>query len=78
MSSVFRYPYDNELGVSRKNGKLVFDGDFGARPDNSGDLMWPPFRSFGQDYYTYQPLLDLKVGKDWAGVPNLIHVSIPT
>jgi len=60
------YPYDNELGVSRKNGKLAFDGDFGARPDNSGDLMWPPFRSFGRDYYTYQLLLDLKVGKDWA------------
>ena len=28
--------------------------------------MWPPFRSFGQDYYTYQLLLDLKVGKEWA------------
>src|SRR6516225_10927872 len=34
----------------RKDGKLVFDGDFGPCPDNSGDLMWPPFRSFGQDY----------------------------
>jgi len=60
------YPHDNELHVSRKSGKLVFDGDFGPRPHNSGDLMWPPFRSFGQDYYTYQLLLDLKVEKDWA------------
>lgn len=60
------YPHDNELRVSRANGKLVFDGDFGPRPDDSGDLMWPPFRSFGQDYYTYQLLLDLKVGKEWA------------
>jgi hypothetical protein len=60
------YPYDNELRVSRKSGKLIFDGDLGPRPDNSGDLMWPPFRCFGQDYYTYQLLLDLKVGKDWA------------
>jgi hypothetical protein len=60
------YPYDNELRVSRKSGKLVFDGEFGPRPENSGDLMWPPFRSFGQDYYTYQLLLDLKVAKDWA------------
>ena len=59
-------PYDNELRVSRKSGKLVFDGEFGPRPENSGDLMWPPFRSFGQDYYTYQLLLDLKVAKDWA------------
>ena len=31
-----------------------------------GDLMWPPFRSFGRDYYSCQFLLDLKVGKDWA------------
>jgi hypothetical protein len=46
------YPHDNELHVSRKSGKLIFDGDFGPRPHNSGDLMWPPFRSFGQDYYT--------------------------
>ena len=28
--------------------------------------MWPPFRSFGQDYYSCQFLLDLKVEKDWA------------
>src|SRR3974390_3934212 len=48
------YPYDNELRVSKKNGQLVFDGDFGPPPDNDGDLMWPPFRGFGQDYYTYQ------------------------
>jgi hypothetical protein len=59
------YPYENELQVSKKAGKLAFDGDFGPRPDDS-DLMWPPFRGFGRDYYTYQLLLDLKVGKDWA------------
>jgi hypothetical protein len=60
------YPHDNELRVGRKDGKLILNGDFGPPPENSGDLMWPPFRSFGQDYYTYQLLLDLKVGKDWA------------
>jgi hypothetical protein len=59
------YPHDNELRVTRTDGKLTFDGDFGPKPDDS-DLMWPPFRSFGRDYYTYQLLLDLKVGKDWA------------
>ena len=59
------YPYANELHVSKKDGKLIFDGDFGPPPDDT-DLMWPPFRSFGQDYYSYQLLLDLKVGKDWA------------
>jgi hypothetical protein len=58
------YPYENELRVLRRNGELIFDGDFGPAP--AGDLMWPPFRSFGKDYYTYQLLLDLKVGKDWA------------
>ncbi len=59
------YPHDNELHVSRKDGKLVFDGDFGPPPPDS-DVLWPPFRSFGQDYFTYQLLLDLKVGPDWA------------
>jgi hypothetical protein len=29
------------------------------------DLQWPPFRKFSDSYYTYQLLLDLKVGKDW-------------
>ena len=59
------YPYDNELQVTRQNGKLEFNGDFGEKPDDS-DLMWPPFRSFGGDYYTYQLLLDLKVDGEWA------------
>jgi hypothetical protein len=58
------YPHDNELHVSRRNGELVFDGDFGPPPDS--DLQWPPFRAFGREYYTYQLLLDLKVDKDWA------------
>ena len=59
------YPYQNELHVTRKNGKLELDGDFGEKPDDS-DLLWPPFRSFGNDYYSYQLLLDLKVGSEWA------------
>ena len=48
----------------KKNGEYIFDGDFGPAPDD--DLQWPPFRSFGKEYYTYQLLLDLKVDKDWA------------
>ncbi|MGA7789450.1 MAG: hypothetical protein WCA56_14945 [Xanthobacteraceae bacterium] len=59
------YPYANELRVTRKDGKLIFDGDFGPPPEGD-NLMWPPFRSFGQDYYSCQFLLDLKVDKDWA------------
>jgi hypothetical protein len=58
------YPYANELHVSKKDGKLIFDGDFGPAPPD--DRQWPPFRSFSEDFYTYQLLLDLKVGKDWA------------
>lgn len=58
------YPYQNELAVSRKDGAFVFDGDFGPPPDDG--VEWPPFRSFGKDYYTYQLLLDLKVGQDFA------------
>ena len=58
------YPYDNELHVTNKNGELQFDGDFGPAPDE--DLQWPPFRSFGRDYFTYQLLLDLNVDREWA------------
>jgi hypothetical protein len=53
------YPYDNELHVTTRDGKPVFDGDFGPAP--SPGLQWPPFRTFGDRYYTYQLLLDLKV-----------------
>lgn len=58
------YPYDNELRVSVKNGELQFDGDFGPPPDDG--RHWPPFRTFGQLYYTYQLLLDLKVPPEFA------------
>jgi hypothetical protein len=30
------YPYDNELRVSTKEGRLLFDGDFGPAPDMAG------------------------------------------
>lgn len=52
------YPYDNELEVRRDGGRLTFRGDFGPPPTPGRN--WPPFRSFGEDYYTYQILLDLK------------------
>jgi hypothetical protein len=58
------YPYANELRVSKKNGRVQLDGDFGPRPGDG--LQWPPFRSFGENYYTYQLLLDLLVGPGWA------------
>jgi len=58
------YPYQNELRVTKKDGQVVLSGDFGAAPDD--DLQWPPFRSFGENFYTYQLLLDLKVPAGWA------------
>ena len=58
------YPFDNELRVTKQDGRVMLDGDFGPPPDN--DLQWPPFRTFGENFYTYQILLDLKVGDDFA------------
>jgi len=58
------YPYDNELRVTRRDGKVQLDGDFG--PDPETGLQWPPFRTFGEGYYTYQLLLDLNVPPDMA------------
>ena len=58
------YPYDNELHVSTKDGHLILEGDWGPPPD--GGVQWPPFRNFGDTFYTYQILLDLKVEKGMA------------
>ena len=58
------YPFDNELHVTKRNGQIALDGDFG--PDPGTGVQWPPFRSFGENFYTYQLLLDLKVEKGLA------------
>lgn len=58
------YPYHNELRVTRRAGRLLLDGDFG--PDPGSGIQWPPFRSFGEHYYTYQLLLDIKPGPGMA------------
>ena len=58
------YPYDNVLHVTKRDGHVGIEGDFGPEPDN--DLQWPPFRAFGENYYTYQLLLDLMVDADMA------------
>jgi hypothetical protein len=51
--------------VSANGGKLALDGDFGPPPEGQSS-QWPPFRSFGDLYYTYQLSLDLKVEEGWA------------
>jgi hypothetical protein len=58
------YPYDNELHVSTKDGHLIMEGDWGPPPE--GGVHWPPFRNFGDHFYTCQILLDLKVEKGMA------------
>jgi hypothetical protein len=58
------YPFDNELRVTTREGRLLIEGDPGPDPENG--LNWPPFRPFGQEFYTYQVLLDLKVEEGLA------------
>jgi hypothetical protein len=58
------YPFANELAVTTRDGQLILDGDFG--PDPGTGIEWPPFRTFGEQFYTYQILLDLKVEEDLA------------
>ncbi len=70
------YPFDNELKVTKRNGKVVLDGDFG--PDPQTGLQWPPFRAFGENYYTYQLLLDLQVGTTWRSAPSRTRAITPT
>lgn len=80
------YPYKNELRVSLKDGRLIFDGDFGPSP--SEGLQWPPFRTFGENFYTYQILLDLKVEtglairtephpRFYSDLTNTVPIAVP-
>jgi hypothetical protein len=58
------YPFDNELRVTKRNGRVALESQWG--PDPGTGINWPPFREFGEEYYTYQLLLDLKVPDDMA------------
>ena len=58
------YPFEEELRITRWRGKVRLEADWGAPPDP--DLMWPPFRPFGADYYSYQLCLDLALPPGWA------------
>jgi hypothetical protein len=58
------YPHEHEVRVTHGAAGFSFDGEFGPPP--SPGLQWPPFRSFGAGFYTYQLLLDLKVPEGWA------------
>lgn len=58
------YPLDAELRVTMRGGKLEIDHDLGPPPEPG--MEWPPFRNFGDTYYTYQLLLDLDPGEGYA------------
>jgi len=58
------YPFEPELRVRSVDGQVVLEADWGEDPRNG--LNWPPFRPFGEAYYSYQILLDLKVDPGWA------------
>jgi hypothetical protein len=45
------YPYAFELHVSTKEGRLTLEADWGKPPE--GGAAWPPFRNFGDTFYTY-------------------------
>jgi hypothetical protein len=59
------YPYANMLSFETRAGRIVFSGDFGPAPEGWGG-EWPPFRTFGDLYYTCQASLDLKVEEGFA------------
>jgi hypothetical protein len=58
------YPFEQELRVTREAGQVKLDADWGPDPDNG--LNWPPFRPFGEGFYSYQSVIDLKVPAGWA------------
>lgn len=72
------YPFEEELRVTRWRGKVRLDADWGEPADL--DLMWPPFRSFGEDYYSYQVSLDLMVPEGFAVLtqPHPRYFTDPT
>jgi len=58
------YPYDVELRATTREGRVRLDADWGEPPQ--GMEVWPPFRTFGDDYYSYQLSLDLDVPPGYA------------
>ena len=64
------YPFDQEMRVTNFRGRVRLEADWGEPPD---DMMWPPFRAFGADYYSYQISLDLEAEKvDFAQFAPLL------
>jgi hypothetical protein len=58
------YPFDEELRVTKWRGRVRLEADWGEPVDP--EMMWPPFRPFGEDFYSYQLSLDLALPPGWA------------
>ena len=58
------YPFDQELRVRTHRGRVQLEADWG--PDPGDGMMWPPFRPFGEGFYSYQIVLDLMVDPGWS------------
>jgi len=58
------YPFDEELRVTQRRGRVHLEADWGEPVDPH--MMWPPFRPFGEDFYSYQLSLDLAAPPGWA------------
>ena len=58
------YPFDIELRVQTVDGAVSLDANWGEPPEE--EPMWPPFRPFGAEYYSYQLSLDLAAPSGWA------------
>ncbi len=58
------YPFDFELRAATREGRLHIEGDFPPPPEPG--LQWPPFRNFGDAFFTYQALLDINPGEGYA------------
>jgi hypothetical protein len=58
------YPYEEELHVTTQDGELVLSSP--GQADAPTATVATPFRSFGKWYYTYQSLIDFKVGEGQA------------
>jgi hypothetical protein len=57
------YPHDHDFHIARRDGAMVFE-EMAETDLIAGEA--PPFRAFGEDYFTYQLLLDLKVEDGYA------------
>jgi hypothetical protein len=58
------YPFEPELRVTKWRGRVRLEADWGPSPDPT--TMWPPFRTFGADFYSHQISLDLAPPPGWA------------